>query len=154
MADYKISDLDAYPNNELQDTDLLEVSWDDSGTFKSRKVTGATIKASKPYLVYSANLTQTSTNAPTAEVLENTLSGTPTFTYVSTGVYKIVLTGEWVNNLTFILVNTWHKNGFVQAYRLDANEISLRTFNTSLVATDAILEDSSIEIRVYPSLIS
>lgn len=154
MADFKISDLDAFPLDELQDTDLLEVSWDDSGTYKSRKITGAQLKASKPYLVYVANLTQTSTNAPTAEVLENTLSGTPTFTYVSTGVYKIVLAGEWDANLTFILVNTWHKNGFVQCYRLDSDELSLRTFNTSLAATDGILEDSSIEIRVYPSLIS
>lgn len=147
MADYKISDLTAYPNDYLQTTDLIEVSYDDSGTFKSRKLTADKLKG---YTVYAANLSQTSTSAPTADVFENTLSGTPTFGYTSTGVYTMTLSSEWVDNKTFVSINTWHKNGFIQAYRVDADTISIRTYNTSLAATDAILEDTSIEIRVYP----
>jgi len=147
MADYKISDLTAHPLGYLKTTDIIEVSYDDSGTFKSRKQTADKLKT---YKVYAANLTQTSTNAPTADIFENTLGGTPTFGYTSAGVYTLTLTGAFTDNKTFIINNAWHKNGFFQAYRVDADTLSIRSYNTSLVATDAILEDTSLEIRIYP----
>jgi len=41
------------------------------------------------YKVYTAILTQSGVNAPTAEVIENTFDDTPTFEYVDTGIYSI-----------------------------------------------------------------
>jgi len=43
------------------------------------------------YKVYTALLTQTGTDAPTAIILQNTLGGIPTFTYETVGDYKIIL---------------------------------------------------------------
>ena len=50
---------------------------------------------SRPYKVYSALLSQTGTSAPTAVVLENTLGGTPVFSYVGDGEYRLTLTGAF-----------------------------------------------------------
>lgn len=50
---------------------------------------------SRPYKVYSALLTQSGTDAPVATVLENTLGGTPVFSYVGVGEYRLTLTGAF-----------------------------------------------------------
>ena len=146
MADYKISDLTAHPLTRLQGTDLLEVSYDDSGTFKSRKIAASKLR---PYKVYVANLTQTSTNAPTADVFENTLSGTPTLAYDGVGDYKITLTGEWTADKVFIQINGFEDN-IVMAKRVDSDIIKIKTYNNTFALANDILTDSSIEIRVYP----
>lgn len=146
MADYKISDLTAYPNDYLQSTDLIEVSYDDSGTFRSRKVTADKLR---PYKVYVAILTQTSTNAPTADVFENTLSGTPTFSYDSVGIYNINLTGEWTADKVFVHMNGFQEGYFISVARVDADAIKIKTYDNTLTLTNGALLDSSIEIRVY-----
>lgn len=145
MADYKISDLTAYPNDYLQSTDLIEVSYDDSGTFKSRKVTADKLR---PYKVYIANLSQTSTSAPTADVFENTLSGTPTFSYDSTGNYSMTLTGEWTADKVFIQINGY-RDSVVSAARYDADVIEIKTYDNTFSFVNDALVNSSIEIRVY-----
>jgi hypothetical protein len=125
---------------------LLEVSYDDSGTFKSRKIAASKLR---PYKVYCANLTQTSTNAPTADVFENTLSGTPTFSYDGVGVYKITLTGEWTADKVFILICNFGYN-VVSSSRVDSNIIKVETYDNAGIASNGVLYDTSIEIRVYP----
>ena len=146
MADYKISDLTAYPNDYLQSTDLIEVSYDDSGTFRSRKVTADKLRL---YKVYIANLTQTSTNAPTVDVFENTLSGTPTLSYDGVGVYSINLTGEWTADKVFIKMNSFFENYFISVARNDADAIKIKTYDNTFTLANDVLLDSSIEIRVY-----
>lgn len=47
--------------------------------------------------VYKALLTQTGTNPPVATVLVNTLSGTPVWSRVSGGQYRLTLTGEFTS---------------------------------------------------------
>jgi hypothetical protein len=49
----------------------------------------------RPYKVYSALLSQTGTSAPTAVILENTLGGTPVFSYVGEGEYRMTLSGAF-----------------------------------------------------------
>jgi hypothetical protein len=135
-------DTDIYEGELYQDTD--------TGMIYSR--TGSTIYAvgsTASYKVYRALISQASTNAPTAKVLENTLSGTPTFGYTSAGNYYMTLTGEFTADKTYVIADNFPKGGFLQIYRDDVDTISLRSYNTSLAATNGILEDVTIEIKVY-----
>ena len=52
------------------------------------------------YLVYTALLTQTGTDAPVATVLQNTLGGTVVWSYSSIGIYTGTLAGVFTNNKT------------------------------------------------------
>jgi len=63
------------------------------------------INEAVPYKIYKALLTQTGTNAPTAVVLENTLGGTPVWSYSSTGYYILTLSGVFTLGKTLILSN-------------------------------------------------
>lgn len=56
--------------------------------------------SARPYKVYTALVTQTGTDAPTAIVLENTL-GNITFTRTGVGVYHIVSDGLFTIDKTF-----------------------------------------------------
>jgi hypothetical protein len=105
----------------------------------------------RPYKVYTALLTQTSTSAPTAIVLENTLSGTPTFAYVDPGEYTLTLTGEFVVDKTVVTYNLIAVDNLDDAYvanRASANVIDIKTYDAGTLA-NAILNKSFIEIRVY-----
>ena len=65
------------------------------------------------YLVYTALLTQSGTDAPVATVLENTLGGTVFWTRTQAGVYKGTLAGAFTVGRTFIpLGNDWAGDGF------------------------------------------
>lgn len=135
-------DTDIYEGELYQDTD--------TGLIYSR--TGSTIYvvgSVAEYKVYRANLSQTGTSAPTADVFENTLSGTPSFSRNGTGDYDMTLTGEWTADKTFIVMNNYPKSGLVRVSRTTANAINITTYNTSFTLTDAVLEDTSIEIKVY-----
>jgi len=52
--------------------------------------------------VYRALLTQTGTDAPVATVLENTLGGTPVWTYQGVGIYRALLTDAFPENTTTV----------------------------------------------------
>jgi hypothetical protein len=109
---------------------------------------------SRPYTVYSALLTQSGTSAPTATVLENDLSGTPTLSYVTTGKFRITLTGEFTSAKTHIFLNPimTASNNFVGAYRVDDDIIEIQTRQFALGSFtnfNSILTGASIEIRVY-----
>ena len=41
------------------------------------------------------------------------------------------------------------KNGFVKYYRINANDIQILSFDDTMLASDDILEDASLEIKVY-----
>lgn len=46
--------------------------------------------SSLPYKVYTATVTQTSTDAPVSVVLQNTFDSLPTWSYFSDGIYQLV----------------------------------------------------------------
>lgn len=140
-------------NGDWLDTDIYEgelyMDTDTGMTYTRNGSDIITTGAAAECKIYRANLSQTGTSAPTADVFENTLSGTPTFSRSGAGDYDMTLTGEWTTDKTFIVMNNYPKSGFVRVSRTNANAINITTYNTSLVLTDAVLEDTSIEIRVY-----
>jgi hypothetical protein len=101
--------------------------------------------------VYKALLTQSGTDAPVATVLENTLSGTPVWSYTNVGLYRLTLNGEWSANKTGLFaLNVSDGIGFGFTQRLDNDQISLNTKDTSLANSNDILSESLIVIEVYP----
>lgn len=107
------------------------------------------------YLVYTALLTQTLTDAPVATVLRNTLGGTVVWSYGSTGVYIATLSGVFTTDKTFIQVtNSIGGDPVILAgVQTDINSVTLLSFRS----TDGVARDIgtgtgaiSFEIRVYP----
>jgi hypothetical protein len=101
---------------------------------------------------YVALMTQTSTNAPVATVLENTLGGTVVWAYGSPGNYTGTLAGAFLTGKTVLLVGTVLVNGDYSMARLrraDDNAVALVTIDTGS-ATDDLLSSTAVDIRVYP----
>lgn len=109
--------------------------------------------ATRPYKVYTALLTQTGTSAPVAIVQENTLGLTVTYTYNSVGNYTATAAAAFTLNKTYPdirLGSSTIVGNQVRASRLNTNEITIETFNSSNSATDGVLNGLGLfEIRVY-----
>lgn len=107
-----------------------------------------------PFKKYVALLNQSSTNAPTAIVLENTFSEIPTFSRTSTGVYKLELIDSFTLDKTFIITGSADISAgtgdfaTVIARRFDEDTITLYTYD-NFTSSDNMLVNTSIEIRVY-----
>lgn len=107
----------------------------------------------RPYKVYTAILTQTGTNPPVATVLENTFNENFTFTYISTGYYRIESPNESfifpkttvISNLGFTAASYINS---IQAYRNSSGLCSIFTA-TNGAAADGLLSNAYFEIRVY-----
>lgn len=119
--------------------------------------TGAEIDAGiRPYKVYTALLTQTTTDAPVATVLENTLSAAIVWTRASEGVYEGTLTGEFVDGKTVVIALTPHMLGLSPTgeslvFRSSVNAVQIQSYSDRfLTLADELLENFPIEIRVYP----
>jgi hypothetical protein len=108
----------------------------------------------KPYKVYRALLTQSGTNAPTANVLENTL-GTVTFGYTGIGTYTVTATGLLTLNKTTIVLGNNVNSLFSNVPILSTSALTLNGF--SIYTGDALAQDvinsmllnTLIEIKVY-----
>ena len=103
-----------------------------------------------PYKVYTALLTQSGTEAPTAVVLQNTL-GELTFEYDNVGQYKIISNGLFTVGKTTISIGLVSNDvGFVSTSGgdNDENNLYINTADISGSALNNIL-NTSIEIRVY-----
>jgi hypothetical protein len=107
-----------------------------------------------PFKKYVALINQSSTNAPTAIVLENTFSEVPTFSRTSTGVYKLELIDSFTLDKTFIVTGSADVSAgtgdfaTVIARRFDEDTITLYTYD-NFTSSDNMLVNTSIEIRVY-----
>lgn len=109
------------------------------------------------YKVYVANLTQSSTDAPTKVILENTL-GNVVFTYDSAGYYIGTLTGAFATaskcmfciSKQFICTDTGGLviNKEIAMDRIDADTFYVWTEQNGSLA-NGILNNTTIEIRVY-----
>lgn len=134
--------------NEAGDTVFSIVS-DADGT--------ASIQGDAVPKVYRALLTQSSTDAPTATVLENTLGGTVVWTRIDAGQYVGTLAGAFsithpVNWLQICVVQEVSEaKKYVRLETISVNAVSLTTGEPDNGLTDDVLTDPQyIEILVYP----
>jgi hypothetical protein len=104
------------------------------------------------YKVYTALLTQSDTNAPIPTILENTLSGTPVWSYTDAGEYVITLTGEFTPGKTFITITVTSVGliYFPIIVPIDVDTIRLVTYDDNMTFANDLLYATSFEIRVYP----
>lgn len=108
------------------------------------------VASSADYYVYSALISQSSTSAPTATVLKNTLPGAISVTLTRTGVgeYFINKTDAFTIGKTFISITP---NGDYYAYGFVPNDDQVRIATRyDHTLQDGLLNTVSIEIRVYP----
>jgi hypothetical protein len=129
----KLIGTDSANNNETKNFSVQEVS-----------------NFVKPYKVYTALLTQTGSNPPTAVVIENTI-GSISFTYLGSGTYYANSSGLFTNNKTIIFNGSGIDQGDIDnpgpVYSLYRNN---NTINIWTQFGDDVLYNTSIEIRVYP----
>lgn len=117
-------------------------------------VTTSYIRSSQRYV---ALLTQTSTGAPSATVLENDI-GTLVFARTSAGLYTITLTGAFSVNKTVVMFGTpIHVNnmGTVEAVLTSADVITFttidyKTSDDTSAPLDGMLTKTAIVIEVFP----
>jgi hypothetical protein len=122
----------------------------------------------QPYKVYTALVSQSGTDAPTAIILENTFGQTPTWARAGAGQYSLSFTGspltenkttpppagDSTGNVLFNRLTNKDSSGFnVQQgyliYQRATSEIHLRSLSDADTFSDDILDKTLIEIRVY-----
>lgn len=104
------------------------------------------------YKVYTAVISQSSTNPPTVDyTLENTLSGTPTLAYASVGRYQINLTFEFTNNKTVVFITPGFigTNFTVGWERNSSSLITIHVRDSAGNYVDSLLNKATVEVRVY-----
>lgn len=103
------------------------------------------------YKKYIALISQTSTNAPNANELENTI-GPIVWTRISTGVYEGTLTGGFSVGKTYTMLSNSVKDNQVVISVVSANVIKIETLelkHPSGTPHDGYLLNNTLEIRVY-----
>lgn len=116
------------------------------------------------YLVYVALLTQAGEDAPVATVLQNTLDGAVVWTRAAFGQYQATLAGAFTAGKTAVFfgppnINNPIGNDAGVIYEWQRSSDSVITINTKnllpVIASagrdDALLDNTPIEIRVYPA---
>ena len=105
-------------------------------------------------LVYKALISQSSTSAPTAIVLENTFSSVPTWSRDNTGQYKITLTGQFTTGKTLAWIqpnSDDYRNGtFETGANFSSDFIYIFTKNNAQTLDDNLLLNATLIIEVYP----
>jgi len=105
----------------------------------------------RPYKVFTALVSQADTGAPTMTILENTLSGTPVFSYDDVGEYELTLADEFVNNKTAIFTSVLINDNLFRTYtavRVSNDVIEVKSYNAGTLA-NTMLSNSLLEIRIY-----
>ncbi len=106
--------------------------------------------AARPYKVYTALLTQTGTNAPTATVLENTLGGTISWSYSNIGVYgaSLPISISQAKTICFISSGVTNVNIFGAGYA-NGSSIQISNRQPNGLYSDSLMTNVNLEIRVY-----
>lgn len=104
------------------------------------------------YLEYVALLTQTGTNAPTANILANTLGETPTFSYQGVGSFRCLSAlGQFVAAKMFYFHVLQVDAGLVVVSTSGLpSRFTIETFDNASNPANDILIAFPILIRVYP----
>lgn len=100
--------------------------------------------------IYTALLTQTSTNAPLATIMANTI-GEIVWTRTSAGIYVGTLTAAFTENKTYFTITDNLNDYKAMAFTtvdIGENYVTIET-SYDYVAQDNQLSKTPIEIRVY-----
>lgn len=138
----------------------------DSGQFLQTNGSGVTswqtASSGEPYLVYTATLTQTGTDAPVATVLRNTTGITFTWARSAEGVYTITADSgtPFVVNKTLpsISINKSWSTQVAYIFSATRTSTTIITVNTGYQTgaggdsqlNDGTLTETPFEIRIYP----
>jgi hypothetical protein len=103
------------------------------------------------YVEWEGLLSQSAADAPEEVVGKNTLSGKIAFTRVTDGEYLGTLVGAFPVDKTFITIGSFDRSWGedVKAFRLDDDNISIRTGNSTDFIDDDVLDNTPIYIKVY-----
>jgi hypothetical protein len=151
MAGVKITDLvsitEAASDDLLYIVDVSDNTSGPQGTSKAIEVGDL-----RGYKVYTALLTQSGTDAPTAIELENTI-GEITFNYISIGTYSVTISSLFTADKTISFISNTNEfdinSNFLDLSNVP-NTISIKCVTASTNApTDGIMSHCSFEIRVY-----
>jgi len=153
MATIKISNLPSA--SALTGTEVLPIVQSNT-TSKTTVQAIANLAGGSTYKVYTALISQSGINDPTAIVLENTLGAPVTFSRVSDGLYYITC-----SEFNFLTINKTFicpivTDNALKRYTMrpvSPTTIELSTYNnftlTPPVSVDSLLSDDGLEVRVY-----
>jgi len=105
------------------------------------------VSAGLGYTVYTALLTQTGNNAPSATILKNNTNATLTWSRVGSGDYNVTASSNlFTNNKTLVFVNAGSHSNTHNVYweRVSDTVVKIKTHNT-----DEDLTNASFEVRIY-----
>lgn len=146
-------------NYQIKWNDLLingtsPTSLDDTTTLLSNLLIGVT---GQPYKVYTAIISQTGGNAPTATVLQNTIHPDLTWGYnasgrygISTGGTNVFTASKTITTQGSLVNNTGAIIGSIYGERDDDTVYKIYTWDNNIGDYyDGLLTNYTIEIRVY-----
>lgn len=158
MASRKLTQLptatEVTTSDKIYIVDVSDTTESPQGTSKQALIS----ELPKDYLVYTALITQTGTDAPVATVLKNTLGVTLTWSRVSEGAYKVTASsGIFLEAKTWTIINNINIAGtnYFDINRLSNTEVFVASsvFDAGTppyVPADGIIAALSLEIRIYP----
>ncbi len=148
MAKVTIADLDAA--SALDGTELVEVEQGGESAKTTTQAIADLAGGGASYLVYTALLSQSGTDAPVATVLENTLGGAVVWTRDDVGEYVGTLAGAFVDSKTWFSATCQYDNAYIaQCYWVDDDSFEFYVSDFAAQGADD-WSKISIEIRVYP----
>lgn len=131
LMDYAGITPNGLPDNEYSGWQLME----------------ALLKGARPYKSFVAQISQSGTNAPTVDQVQEDSIEDLVFGYSTTGVYTITKTGAFPIGKTWVIIGQSDPTAVAIAFRSDNNTIAIGTGGVN-----SKLAVAPIEIRVYQDL--
>ena len=102
------------------------------------------------YLKYVASVTQSGTNVPAVNIIENTLGGVPVWTRDGVGDYNLTLSGVFTSGKTVVITGAaLNQAGIVWANLPSTSVVNFQTVDQSFLNSDSVFKSTLIEVRVY-----
>lgn len=102
------------------------------------------------YERYESNISQTGTDAPTVDFVQTDM-GNPTWSFISTGTYKIQLTDAFNGNTLISLIPNV-PGSKIYADKLDESNIRIRTYNSLDVLANDLLVGTTFIVKNFIAL--
>lgn len=115
----------------------------------------ALLAAAVPYNYYAAYISQASTAAPVATVMPKNSLGQIVWTRTGVGVYLGTLANKITANKTIVSIRTLEDIGIAKGFvriskdNSNSNNVRIQTYDSSLAASDDILAETPLEIKVF-----